>query len=145
MSQVMQEPARAALPAHWRQPLLALVLLLLGLGWLFRDTLTAMVLIWERSETFAHAFVVPPISLWLIWRRRHELALMRPAPSAIFLVPLALLGLGWLLGELAWTNSMTQLMVVTMIVMTVPAVLGGACRCPHRVPAGLSVLLRAHR
>ena len=124
MSQVMQEPARAALPAHWRQPLLALALLLAGLGWLFRDTLTAMVLIWERSETFAHAFVVPPLALWLIWRRRHELAQMQPKPSPIFLLPMALMGLGWLLGELVSTNSVTQLMAVAMIVLTVPTVLG---------------------
>lgn len=124
MSQVMQEPARTLLPAHWRQPLAALFVLLLGLGFLFRDTLSAMVLIWERSETFAHAFVVPPIALWLIWRRRHELALMRPRPSLLFLVPMAVLGLGWFLGELVSTNSVTQLMVVAMIVLAVPTVLG---------------------
>lgn len=136
MSQVMQEPARGALPAHWRQPLLALVLLLAGLGWLFRDTLTAMVLIWERSETFAHAFVVPPIALWLIWRRRHELATMLPKPSPIFLLPMAVMGLGWLLGELVSTNSVTQLMAVAMIVLAVPTVLGTRVAAHIAFPLG---------
>ena len=33
-----------------------------------------MVGIWWRSETFAHGFLVLPISLWLVWRQRGELA-----------------------------------------------------------------------
>ena len=58
-------------------------LVLLGVVlWLLRDTATAMVEIWRRSETFTHAFLVPPISLWLIWRRRQALAglPLRPMP-----------------------------------------------------------------
>lgn len=136
MSHVVQEQARATLPAHWRQPLAALGVLLLGLGFLFRDTLTAMVLIWERSETFAHAFVVPPIALWLIWRRRHELALMQPGPNFLFLLPMAVMGLGWLLGELVSTNSVTQLMAVAMIVLAVPAVLGARVAAHIAFPLG---------
>ncbi|MDM4764876.1 exosortase A [Pelomonas sp. SE-A7] len=124
MSRVMPKPAIAGIPPHWRQPLAALLVLLLGLGWLFRDTLMAMVVIWERSETFAHAFVVPPISLWLIWRRRQSLAALVPKAWPLMVLPLALLAVGWLLGELVSTNSVTQLAVVAMIVMAVPLVLG---------------------
>jgi hypothetical protein len=32
-----------------------------------------MVGIWERSDTYAHAFIVPPITLWLIWRQRAQI------------------------------------------------------------------------
>ncbi len=40
---------------------------------LLRNRCASMVAIWARSETFAHGFVVAPISLWLIWRMRDRL------------------------------------------------------------------------
>ncbi len=40
-----------------------------------------MVAIWLRSDTFAHGFLILPICLWLVWRKRDELvgAVARPA------------------------------------------------------------------
>ena len=55
----------------WRGTVLALVLLIAGVLLLYRDTAAAMVAIWSRSDTFTHAFLVPPIVLWLVWRQRH--------------------------------------------------------------------------
>jgi len=124
MSRVLRDTGMAFPPPAWRRPLLALMLALLLLGLLFHDSLLAMVRIWERSETFAHAFLVPPISLWLIWRRRHELALLQARPAPLLLLPMLVLGLGWLLGELVSSNAATQLMVVSMIVLLVPTLLG---------------------
>ena len=46
----------------WRVPLVAVSLLLLAILLLYWDTGAAMVHIWIRSETFTHAFVVPPIA-----------------------------------------------------------------------------------
>lgn len=54
---------------------LHLTVLALGLLWLlfwYRDTFMAMVGIWDRSDTFAHGFVIAPISAWLVWRRRQQ-------------------------------------------------------------------------
>ena len=107
---------RAALPAF----LLAVVLILV----LYRDTAIAMVTIWYRSETFAHAFVVPPIVLWLVWRRRQELASLIPKPALWVLFPVAGVALLWLLGDLVVANSVTQLAFTALLVLTVPAVLG---------------------
>ena len=62
-----------AAAARWRS---ALVLFGIALAWIvvwYWDTAAAMVGIWVRSETFAHGFVVAPISLWLIWRMRATL------------------------------------------------------------------------
>jgi exosortase A len=108
----------------WRAALIALTLLLTIVLIAYRDTAVAMVTIWERSETFAHAFVVPPISLWLIWRQRRVLAALRPQPSLWVLIPIALAALLWLLGELAQVNAATQLALVALIVLTVPAIAG---------------------
>ena len=65
----------------WRPVLVALALLLAWTLFWYRETAAAMVTIWIRSETFTHAFLVPPISLWLIWRQRARLAALTPRPQ----------------------------------------------------------------
>lgn len=124
MSAVLSVPA--APPAHWRLPLAVLGLVLLVLLWQYRVTFTTMVGIWERSGTFAHAFLVPPISLWLVWRQREVLARLNPRPLPWMLLPVALCGLGWLVGEIAGVNAITQLAATALLVLAVPAVLGWA-------------------
>lgn len=115
-------PAQGPAPA-WQQ-MLPLLLALAALLWLFRETGTAMVSIWSRSDTFAHAFLVPPIALALMWRKRAELARVAIAPSAPWLLPLAACCLVWLLGQLAGVHAVAQTALVAMIVSAVPAVLG---------------------
>lgn len=112
------------IPLAWRRALPAFVILLAAVLLLYRDTALAMVEIWNRSETFAHAFVVPPISLWLIWRQRAVLANLCPSPSPWFLLPLSAVAFLWLLGDLAAVNSATQLALTAMLVLVVPAALG---------------------
>lgn len=108
----------------WRVALPALVLVLACILLLYRDTAIAMVTIWYRSETFTHAFVVPPIVLWLIWRRRQELALLMPRPALWVMIPIVGVALFWLLGDLVAVNAATQLALVALLVLAVPAVLG---------------------
>lgn len=113
-------------PPHWRQPLALLVLVLAVLGWVFRGTFTSMVEIWSRSDTFAHAFLVLPISLWLVWRRRAWLAAMQPQPGAGWLLLAVPGALAWLVGDLAGVNALTQFAATGLLVLTVPVVLGTA-------------------
>jgi exosortase A len=114
----------AAPPAHWRLPLAVLGGVLLLLLWQYRETFLAMVSIWERSGTFAHAFLVPPISLWLVWRQRERLARLNPKPLPWMLLPTLLCGLAWLVGDIAGVNALTQLAVTALLVLAVPALLG---------------------
>lgn len=120
MSAVLSRP----MDKRWLRALSALAAVLAALLWLYRDTAQGMVGIWLRSETFTHAFTVPPIALWLIWRRRARLAEMAPRPVPWLLVPMALVALAWLLGHLASVNALTQFALVTLLVLSVPAVLG---------------------
>ena len=117
-------PASLPFASPWRRALPALLLLWAVLLLLYRDTAVAMVQVWSRSDTFAHAFLVPPISLWLAWRRRETLALLRPSPQPWMLLMIVAAGVLWLLGELVAVNAATQLALVAMIVLAVPAVLG---------------------
>ena len=117
-------PAISAMASSWRLMLPALCFCLAWILFWYWDTAVAMVTIWYRSETFAHAFLVPPISLWLIWRQRHALATLAPRPSGWVLLLMALSGFGWLLGELAAVNAVTMLSLVALLVLCVPALLG---------------------
>lgn len=119
--------AREASADHqraWRWHGLALLLVLLAIAGLYRDTLVAMVGIWLRSDTYAHALVVPPISLWLIWRQRQALLAATPRSVPWLAVVLAVLAVAWGLGHLVATNALTQLMLVALFIAAVPAVLG---------------------
>ncbi len=114
-------PARGS---AWSAALPALLLAIVAVVLLYWSTAAAMVGIWLRSETFMHAFLVPPISLWLMWRERDRLAAVAPRANPWMLLPLAGVGVLWLLGELAAVNAVTQLAFTAMVVLAVPAVLG---------------------
>jgi exosortase A len=108
----------------WQRALIVLVLIELVLLAGYFDTARAMVEIWWRSETFNHAFLVPPIALWLIWEKRRQLAGIMPRPVPWIIVPMVVVVFGWLLGELAAVNAVTQLALVALLVLAVPLVIG---------------------
>ncbi len=112
------------LPPAWRGPLLALVLLMLALLLLYRQTALGMVAIWWRSGTFTHAFLVPPIAIWLAWRRRAMVTPLTPRPVPWLALPIVALGAVWLFADFAAINAATQFALVAMLVLLVPAVLG---------------------
>lgn len=112
------------LPVHWRRPLAILALLQVLLWAAYWRTAWGMVAIWSRSETYAHGFVVPFISLWLVWRLRAVLAPMVPRPGRLAWLPMLGAALLWLAGDLVAVNAATQLALVALIVLAVPAVLG---------------------
>nr|MBP7574762.1 exosortase A [Rhodoferax sp.] len=117
-------PTGGLLTPAWRQASVALALLIGWILFLYRDTGVAMVTIWSRSETFTHAFLVAPISLWLIWRQRNSLLAQVPRPNLWVLLVVFFVAFGWLLGDLVAVNAVTQLALVALLVLTVPAVLG---------------------
>lgn len=108
----------------WRHALPALLIVLGALLISYRDTVEAMVTVWRHSDTFAHAFLVLPIVVWLVWRKRDLLAAQTPRPSPWVLLPMAALAFGWLLGDLAAVNSVTQLTMTALLVTSVTAILG---------------------
>lgn len=124
------EPAAPASAARAHGPLagarnallVALVMLLPLL--VFHETSVSLVEIWERSETFAHGFLIVPISLWLIWRQRAVLQQLPIAPCWPALLVLAGCGAAWLLAELVEVGIVRQYALAAMLPLTVLAVLG---------------------
>ncbi|MDR3299071.1 MAG: exosortase A [Candidatus Accumulibacter sp.] len=110
--------------ASWRSALSALLVTLLLVFVLFRHTALSMVEIWARSETFAHGFLIAPISAWLIWSVRRQLAAMTPRPDKRTVVLLLGACFAWLLGQLAAVGVVAQFSFVTMVILIVPAILG---------------------
>jgi exosortase A len=113
--------------AKWWPALVLLLGSLLLVTLAFHQTAWSIVSIWDRSETYAHGYLILPISLWLVWEKRSGLRLLAPKPT---LLPLALfipLGLAWLLGYLVDTLVVQQFAFVGMLIVTIWSVLG------HRV------------
>ncbi|HQS80857.1 MAG TPA: exosortase A [Thiobacillus sp.] len=118
-----------ALPAvpprsNWLLPgalTFGVLLILTGVFW---PTFYSMVEIWERSETFTHGYLIFPISAWLLWRQRHELAQVQPRPDLRGLILLAAAGAGWLLADAGSVNVVAQYAFIAMLIAAVWTLLG---------------------
>jgi exosortase A len=102
--------------------LVAAILLLPALAYL--DTVRSIVALWDSSETFAHGYIILPITLLLIWHRRDSLRQLPMAPCWPALGLLAVCGLGWLLAELGEVQFARQYAFAAMLPLSVLAVLG---------------------
>jgi exosortase A len=119
--------ANVAHPAAPKLAPLSIVLMALALlapFALYFGTVRSIVSIWNSSETFAHGYVILPISLWLVWRRRANFSLYPPTPYAPALALLALLGAGWLASQLGEVQVVSQYTFVAMFPVAALALLG---------------------
>lgn len=107
---------------YWKG--LAIASALLAPFLVYFATAQSIVSIWNESETFAHGYIILPISLWLIWKRRELIFQMRPQPCWLALFALAGCGFGWLLAELADVQVVRQYMFVAMFPLIAIVVLG---------------------
>ncbi|ALK95205.1 exosortase [Massilia sp. WF1] len=114
-------PAAAPLA---RSAIVLIALALLAPFALYLGTVESIVSIWNSSETFAHGYVILPISLWLIWRRRQNFSLYPPTPYAPALALLAVLGAGWLAAQLGEVQVVSQYTFVAMFPVAALALLG---------------------
>lgn len=121
---VLPESLPQVASSGWRLPALLTVGGLLAVFGLFWPTFLSMEKIWERSETFAHGYLVFPISLWLIWRQRRELAQLTPRPDVRGLLLLAGAGAAWLLADAGSVNVVAQYAFIALLIGMVWTVLG---------------------
>jgi exosortase A len=90
----------------------------------YAETAQSIVAIWSRSGTFAHCYLILPISAGLIWRRRQHLAQLPVANCWPAAAAIALCGALWLLATLGDVPVVRQYMFACMLVLAVPAVFG---------------------
>ena len=120
----------------WRSQVLLTVIILLATLGLFWQTAHSMVDIWWRSETFAHGFLIVPISLWLIWNKRKTLAMLQPVPNLWGLVPLFGLVVLWLISNLVDILVIQQFALVAILIVTVWTLLGSKVTWAMAFPLG---------
>ena len=124
----LQHGSAFALPnaqaTAWRLALPLLVLTIAAILALYWRTAESIVDIWSRSETFAHGYLIAPISAFLIWGRRKKLAEIAPAADLSGLILLAGAGLGWLVAAAGQVPIVQQYAMVAMIPAAVIAVAG---------------------
>ena len=122
--QVLAEQTRPGRTSQWKMALPLLAACIVAILAIYWPTAASIVSIWERSETFAHGYLIVPIALVLVWARRRELARVTPVPDAVGFVVLALLMLGWLAAAAGKVQVVQQYAMTAMIPAAVVAVAG---------------------
>ena len=97
------------------------VLVLLLMYW---QTAASIVAIWQRSETFAHGYIIFPISAFLIWQRRAALLAVEYHADWRAMPLLVGLGMGWLLAHAGGVQVAEQFALVAAIPLVVWSLLG---------------------
>jgi len=120
----------------WRSPAILTAVIVLSTLGLFWQTAHSMVDIWWRSETFAHGFLILPISFWLIWSKRKTLATLQPMPNLWGLIPLFGLVLLWLVSNLVDILVIQQFALVAILVVTIWTLLGSKVTWAMAFPLG---------
>ena len=104
-------------------------IVVLVLAWVFAayaPTTWSMITIWERSETFAHGFLVVPIVLYLLWRNRVVTDALVPRPWLPAIAGIVAAGAVWFVASRLRVNSVAQFAMIAMVPLAVWAVLGTA-------------------
>ena len=107
----------------------------------YQSTALSAIAIWERSETFAHGYIIFPISAYLIWTKRKLLSNIEPQPDIRGLILLTVLGFGWLFAEAGNVTVVSQYCLVAMIPVAVWTLLG--CQLTRNIAFPLGFLFFA--
>jgi len=108
----------------WRSGLPILAAALLALLAIYWDTAKSIAAIWSSSDTFAHGYLIVPITLILVWMKRREVAALTPRPDILGFLLLAGAGFTWLAAEAAQVQVLMQYALVAMVPAAVLALAG---------------------
>jgi exosortase A len=105
-------------------PLLAASLAVFGILAVYAETVASIVAIWNRSQTFAHGYVVVPIAVWLAWRNRRTIAATPVVPWYPALLVVAAAGALWLVMAVGDVLGVAQFALAFMVQAAIVAVVG---------------------
>lgn len=113
----------------YRTPLLLWIVVAAGLGlasFASLDSLAQMVRRWDTSDEYGYGYMIPVITLFLIWQRKDKLELLPFTGSWLGVLGLAGGVLITLVGQLSTLHSITQYGFVISVIGAAYAVLGWA-------------------
>ena len=116
--------SEAGIPGIWKARLMRLSVLILLIAATYGETLATMIETWWRSETFAHGFLILPISAYLIWKKKKDIASLPLRYEPPMIAVILLLALVWLAARMAHVLVIQQLAVVTMFISAAILILG---------------------
>ncbi len=122
--------------ARWRKSLVFFGLFMLAAVVLYWETAASIVAIWIRSDTYAHGFLILPISAYLVWQRRKQLRQLAPTPDLMALLLLGGSLLLWLAAWVAEVQLVQQLVFVSLIPIAVVLLFGTAVAKAMMFPLG---------
>lgn len=125
---------------NWPAILIGLGVVLIILGTLFAETFWSMVATWMRSDTYAHGFLILPISLWLIWEKREPLRGCLPAPTWVPVLGMLVAGLIWLIAYLVNVAVVQQYALVSLLILATWAMIGTPAARYLAFPLGFLLL-----
>jgi exosortase A len=108
----------------WSQPLMCLTLGFICITTLFWSTVIEMMRVWENSAAYGHCWLIPFVSIYLVWDRRLDIKKLQPVgylPGCIFVFAAVLL---WIIGWAAGVNFVMQFAYILMLQGLVLATFG---------------------
>jgi exosortase A len=99
----------------WIRPITGLAVAGLLTIFIFRSTASSMVTTWYGSSTYSYGFVVVPIAVFLVWRRRAQLKSLHPTISFIGLGLSLLFAVMWVVGNVADVQIVQQFAFIGII------------------------------
>lgn len=118
------QPSRFHVPDSWRLPLLLFALGFVCILILFSDPIQDAIFLWTNRSAYNHCYLIIPITLYLLWDNRGELAESVPAPSIWGLVGVAGFSAVWLFAAAAGISEGEHVAIVGLIQSLIIALFG---------------------
>jgi exosortase A len=113
-----------SLAALWRRALMVFGVAFAGVLGIYQETLLDLFEGWGRTGTYAHGYIIFPISAWLVWRLRGSLVAVVPKAQPLALIPLVACAAAWLVGHSVGVHAFEEYAFVAMVPCLVWAVFG---------------------
>ncbi|MCB1903945.1 MAG: exosortase [Gammaproteobacteria bacterium] len=77
-----------------------------------------------RTEPYNYGYFIFPISIWLLWDKRRQLARLTPLPEFRVLPLMLLAGIIWLLAHLVYFEFVQQVALISLLILAIWCILG---------------------
>jgi len=100
----------------------------------FNSSFSKLALIWQNSNTYGHGFLILPIVLWLVDRKKHLLAQIETKPSVLALFLVGLTSFFWFISVLSYIHVLEQFALFSLLVVLTWAFFGAKIALSLKFP-----------